>query len=243
MRHVTPKWRSSKQATFNVGEVSIPWRSRELTGKAFPAVHLSYMWQDTIHAKNETSVHYSCNLFRAIEWICTLIDSVFFASTRVVLSITAFMEESRWVKLRRPMKFLISRKGSAYLFKAGILKLPSFNGHTFFSRMIAVSYNLTWQSSLSHIYMHESYWSSHQKCHWGMLSVHTSFTHLIYTLDLVVSVSKSTNSKSLRSDWLWSFSRHLCLNSNGASSTVLNPVISDIEVMISLKSLFTNYTK
>ena len=27
---------------------------------------------------------------------------------------------------------LISRKGSAYLFKAGILKLPSFNGHTFF---------------------------------------------------------------------------------------------------------------
>lgn len=52
---------------------------------------------------------------------------------------------------------LISRKGSAYLFKAGILKLPSFNGHTFFSRMIAVSYNLTWQSSLSHIYMHEGY--------------------------------------------------------------------------------------
>ena len=52
---------------------------------------------------------------------------------------------------------LISRKGSAYLFKAGILKLPSFNGHTFFSRMIAVSYNLTWQSSLSHIYLHEGY--------------------------------------------------------------------------------------
>lgn len=157
MRHVTPKWRSSEQATFNVGEVSIPWRSRELTGKAFLAVHLSYMWQDTIHAKNETSVHYSCNLFRAIEWICTLIDSVFFASTRVVLSITAFMEESRWVNLRRPMKFLISRKGSAYLFKTGILKLPSFNGRTFFSRMIAVSYNLTWQSTLSHIYIHEGY--------------------------------------------------------------------------------------
>ena len=43
MRHVTPKWRPSEQATFNVGEVSIPWRSRELTGKAFPVVHLSYM--------------------------------------------------------------------------------------------------------------------------------------------------------------------------------------------------------
>ena len=43
MRHVTPKWRFSEQTTFDVGEVSIPWRSRELTGKAFLAVHLSYM--------------------------------------------------------------------------------------------------------------------------------------------------------------------------------------------------------
>ena len=62
---------------------------------------------------------------------CTLIDSVFFASTRVVLSITAFMEESVRVNLRRLMKFLISRKGWAYLFKAGTLNLPYFNGHIF----------------------------------------------------------------------------------------------------------------
>ena len=50
----------------------------------------------------------------------------------MVLSITAFMEESGRVNLRRPMKFLISRKGWAYIFKAGTLKLPYYNRHIFF---------------------------------------------------------------------------------------------------------------